>query len=80
MANDPDALARSTGLVCAFLGIGSAIGPIVAGALYDVYGTYVPGFLFGASALTLAAALVLAEPRRPREFDAVAVPAPGDVN
>ena len=58
---DPDALARASGLICAFLGIGGTLGPVIAGAFYDAYGTYLPGFYFGAGALALAAISVHVE-------------------
>ena len=58
---DPDALARASGLICAFLGIGGTLGPVIAGAFYDAYETYLPGFIFGACALALAAISVHVE-------------------
>ena len=58
---DPDALARASGLICAFLGVGGTLGPVIAGAFYDAYGTYLPGFYFGAGALALAAISVHVE-------------------
>ena len=58
---DPDALARASGLICAFLGIGGTLGPVIAGAFYDAYETYLPGFNFGAGALALAAISVHVE-------------------
>ena len=58
VATRPGALARASGLVCCFLGVGGAAGPVVAGALFDRYGSYVPGCAFGAVALAGAAALV----------------------
>ena len=58
---DPDALARASGLICAFLGVGGTLGPVIAGAFYDAYETYLPGFYFGAGALALAAISVHVE-------------------
>ena len=58
---DPDALARASGLICAFLGVGGTLGPVIAGAFYDAYETYLPGFIFGACALALAAISVHVE-------------------
>jgi MFS family permease len=65
VAGDPDALARASGLICSCLGYGGALGPVIAGALCDAYGTYVPGMMFGAGALALAAVLVHVEPAPP---------------
>ena len=59
--SDPDALARASGLICAFLGVGGTLGPVIAGAFYDAYETYLPGFYFGACALALAAISVHVE-------------------
>ena len=52
----PATLARATGYLCAFNGIGGALGPAVAGFLHDATGSYAPGFGFGAAALAAAAA------------------------
>lgn len=71
VAGDPDALARASGLICSCLGYGGALGPVIAGALCDAYGTYVPGMMFGAGALALAAVLVHVEPA-PRPPDVAA--------
>ena len=62
---DPDALARASGLICAFLGVGETLGPVIAGAFYDAYETYLPGFYFGAGALALAAVSVHVEAKPP---------------
>ena len=62
---DPDALARASGLICAFLGVGGTLGPVIAGAFYDAYETYLPGFYFGAGALALAAVSVHVEAKPP---------------
>jgi len=62
---DPDALARASGLICAFLGVGGTLGPVIAGAFYDAYETYLPGFYFGAGALALAAISVHVEAKPP---------------
>ena len=64
---DPDALARASGLICAFLGVGETLGPVIAGAFYDAYETYLPGFYFGACALALAALSVHVEAKPPDE-------------
>ena len=64
---DPDALARASGLICAFLGVGGTLGPVIAGAFYDTYETYLPGFYFGACALVLAAVSVHVEAKPPDE-------------
>mmetsp|Transcript_5605 Transcript_5605/g.14188 ORF Transcript_5605/g.14188 Transcript_5605/m.14188 type:complete len:400 (-) Transcript_5605:24-1223(-) len=64
---DPDALARASGLICAFLGVGGTLGPVIAGAFYDAYETYLPGFYFGAGALALAAISVHVEAKPPDE-------------
>ena len=64
---DPDALARASGLICAFLGVGGTLGPVIAGAFYDAYETYLPGFYFGAGALALAAVSVHVEAKPPDE-------------
>ena len=63
--SDPDALARASGLICAFLGVGGTLGPVIAGAFYDAYETYLPGFYFGAGALALAAVSVHVEAKPP---------------
>ena len=65
--SDPDALARASGLICAFLGVGGTLGPVIAGAFYDAYETYLPGFYFGACALALAAISVHVEAKPPDE-------------
>ena len=65
--SDPDALARASGLICAFLGVGGTLGPVIAGAFYDAYETYLPGFYFGACALALAALSVHVEAKPPDE-------------
>ena len=62
---DPDVLARASGLICAFLGVGGTLGPVIAGAFYDAYETYLPGFYFGAGALALAAVSVHVEAKPP---------------
>ena len=62
---DPDSLAWASGLICAFLGVGGTLGPVVAGAFYDAYETYLPGFYFGAGALALAAISVHVEAKPP---------------
>ena len=70
---DPDALARASGLICAFLGVGGTLGPVIAGAFYDAYETYLPGFIFGACALALAAVSVHVEARPPDEATTTSV-------
>ena len=54
----PKRLARATGFVCSFLGVGGMAGPVVAGALFDRHHTYIPGFLFGGLALVAACVAV----------------------
>ena len=66
VARCPDALARASGLVCCFLGVGGLAGPVVAGALFDEYGSYVPGFGFGA-AMLLGCVAALNAPDPPKE-------------
>lgn len=47
-------------------GVGGAIGPFVAGYLFDLSGTYVPGFLIALGSLVLAAASILLAVRLPQ--------------
>lgn len=47
-------------------GVGGAIGPFIVGYLFDLYGSYVPGFLIAIGSLVLAAASLLLAVRRPR--------------
>jgi MFS family permease len=47
-------------------GVGGAIGPFVVGYLFDLYGSYVPGFLIALGSLVLAAASLLLAVRLPK--------------
>jgi MFS family permease len=47
-------------------GVGGAVGPLMAGYLFDSYGSYTPGFLLAFASLVLAAAALLLAVRLPR--------------
>ena len=61
------ASARVTSRARGGLGVGGTLGPVIAGAFYDAYETYLPGFIFGACALALAAVSVHVEAKPPDE-------------
>ena len=50
-----DQLAHGTTLVCTFLGVGTTIGPMVAGALFDHFQRYAEALAFAAGCLLLSA-------------------------
>ena len=50
-----DQLAHGTTLVCTFLGVGTTIGPMVAGALFDEFQRYTEALAFAAGCLLMSA-------------------------
>jgi MFS family permease len=54
----PHQIVQGTTIVCSSLGLGTSTGPMLAGAMFDAFGTYTYSFLFAATAL-LAAAVTL---------------------
>ncbi len=63
------------GVISSLVALGSGIGPILAGAIYDGLGSYEPFLMFGAAALALSAMLLLSLPRYP-DWSTKAEPAP----
>lgn len=57
----PHQIVQGTTIVCSSLGLGTSMGPMLAGAMFDAFGTYTYSFLFAATAL-LAAAVTLNVP------------------
>jgi MFS family permease len=55
-------MAQAVPLTCGMMGFGTFAGPVIAGAIFDRYGSYVGGWLFAAAALTMGGLLVLAPP------------------
>jgi predicted MFS family arabinose efflux permease len=61
VVEEEEQLATATTMVCSCLGIGTASGPMIAGAIYDAAGVYDWGFVLAASML-LGSALALNTP------------------